>query len=406
MKRSTWVTAVCAALATVGLVAWAFAPRPIEVEVSTASQGPFQATIDEDGKTRLRERYVVSAPLAGRLSRVTLREGDRVEAGAVVAELMPMLSPMLDDRTHRELQARLAVARAQRDRVKLRADAARIGLQQARNDATRSEELAAQGFVSLTRLEANRLAVDAAQKEVDAADQERRVADHEVAQASAAVTALRGPQPGTRAFSVRAPVGGRVLRVAQVSESAVALGAPLMELGDTAALEIVSELLTTDALKVQPGSPVLIERWGGAGVLHAQVRRIEPSAFTKVSALGVEEQRVKVVIDITSPPGDWAALGDGYRVGVRVVTLALAQAVQVPSSAVFPLPDADGHGAGAFGVFRLEGGRARLTAVEIGARNASHAWVRKGLAAGTAVVVYPPPAVREGSRVQPRKVGY
>lgn len=403
MKRSTWVVAGCTALAAVALVAWAFAPRPIEVEVSGVVKAPFQTTIDEDGKTRLRERYLVSAPLAGRLSRVTLREGDRVEAGAVVAELTPMLSPMLDERTQRELQARLAVAQAQHDRVKVRGDAARIGLQQAKNDATRAEELATQGFVSLTKLEANRLAVDAAEKEVDAAGQERRVAEHEVAQARAALSALQGPQHGTRSFSVRSPVGGRVLRVLQVSESAVALGAPLMELGDTAALEIVSELLTTDALKVQQGSPVLIERWGGEGPLSAQVRRVEPSAFTKISALGVEEQRVKVVIDITSPASSWAALGDGYRVGVRVVTLALTQAVQVPSSAVFPLPGgADGQAA--FGVFRLEGSRARLTPVEIGARNGSHAWVRKGLAEGAVVVVYPPPAVRDGARVQARKV--
>ncbi|MBL0726578.1 efflux RND transporter periplasmic adaptor subunit [Piscinibacter sp. HJYY11] len=402
MKRSTVVTMAGVALAAVGLLVWAFAPRPVEVEVATVVQAPFQTTIDEDGKTRLRDRYVVSAPLAGQLSRVTLREGDRVEAGAVVAELTPVLAPMLDERTLKELQARLAAAEAQRERTKTQADGARIGLQQANNEATRSEQLAAQGFVSLNKLEATRLAVEAAQKELDASQQARVVAEHEVAQARAALMAMRGTTSGRRVFSVRAPAGGRVLRLAQVSESAVPLGAPLMELGDTAALEIVSELLTTDALKVRPGSPVLIERWGGDGTLYAQVRRIEPSAFTKISALGVEEQRVKVVIDITSPAGEWSALGDGYRVGVRVVMLALSQAVQVPASAVFPLTDADGRAA--FGVFRIDGGRARLVPVEIGARNASHAWVRKGLAPGAVVVVYPPPTVREGARVQARKV--
>ncbi len=404
MKRSTWVVAGSATVLAVGLVAWAFAPRPIEVEVASVTQAPFSTTIDEDGKTRLRDRYVVSAPLAGQLGRITLREGDRVQAGTALAELTPVLSPMLDERTRQELQARLAIAEAQRERVKARAEGARIGLQQARNEATRTEQLATQGFVSLTKLEANRLAVDAAQKDVEATEQERRMAEHEVTQARTALMAMRGGQPGARAFSVRSPIDGRVLRVAQASESVVSIGTPLMEVGDTSALEVVSELLTTDALRVQAGSAVLIERWGGAGTLNAQVRRIEPSAFTKVSALGVEEQRVKVVIDITSPAADWRALGDGYRVGVRVVTLSLAQAVQVPSSAVFPLPAADGQGSAAFGVFRIDGGRARLVPVEIGARNASHVWVRSGIAPGASVVVYPPPTVSDGQRVKPRQV--
>lgn len=402
MKRSTWLATGGTVLAAIGLLAWAFAPRPVEVEVAAVIQAPFQSTIDEDGKTRLRDRYIVSAPLAGRLNRVALREGDRVEAGAVVAELTPALAPLLDDRTLKEMQARLAAAEAQRNRATTQIGGARIGLQQAHNDAARTEQLAAQGFVSLNKLEATRLALDAAKKDVEASEQARQVAEYEVAQARAALTAFRGAPSGTRSFGVRSPVAGRVLRLAQVSESAVQLGSPLMELGDTAALEVVSDLLTTDALKVREGSPVLIERWGGDGILNAQVRRIEPSAFTKVSALGVEEQRVKVVIDITSPAGAWSALGDGYRVGVRVVTLSLSQAVQVPSSAVFPLSDADGRAT--FGVFLVEDGRVRLAPVEIGARNAGHAWVRKGLAPGALVVVYPPTALREGSRVQARKV--
>jgi HlyD family secretion protein len=404
MKRSTWTVTVGAMAAAIALLAWAFAPRPVEVEVATVTQAPFQTTIDEDGKTRLRERYVVSAPLAGRLSRVTLREGDRVEAGTVLAELMPMLSPLLDERTRKELQARLAVAEAQHERAKARAAGARIVLALARNEAARTEQLATQGFVSLTKLESNRLTVEAAQKDLDAAEQEGRMAAHEVTQARAAMMALQGGQPGGRTFAVRAPVGGRVLRIAQVSETVVALGAPLMELGDTAALEIVSELLTTDALRVGVGSSVLVERWGGAGTLSGRVSRIEPSAYTKVSALGVEEQRVKVVIDITSPAAEWAALGDGFRVGVRVVTLTMGQAVQVPASAVFPLVDADGNGSAAFGVFRMEGGRARLTPVDVGARNASHVWVRKGLPPGAVVVVYPPASVRDGLRIQARRV--
>ncbi|WOB10228.1 efflux RND transporter periplasmic adaptor subunit [Piscinibacter gummiphilus] len=404
MKRSTWAVAGGGAAVALGLVVWAFAPRPLEVEVATVTQAAFKATIDEDGKTRVRERYVVAAPLAGQLLRMRLREGDRVEAGAVVAQIVPVLSPMLDDRTQRDLQARLGIALAQVQRARARADGARIGLKQALSEAARTEQLATQGFVSLTKLEVTRLAAEAAQKELDAALQEQQVANHEVEQAGNALRVVRGPQQNGRAFDLRAPVAGRVLRVAQVSEGAVALGAPLLELGDTSQQEIVAELLTTDALRIQPGAQVLVERWGGTGALDGTVRRVEPAGFTKVSALGVEEQRVKVLIDITSPAARWASLGDGYRVSVRVVTLALDKAVQLPASAVFPLPDSEGPGDADFGVFRLDNGHARLLRVKVGARNGSMAWVPQGVDPGATVIVYPPAGLKDGARVKARSV--
>jgi HlyD family secretion protein len=405
MKVSTWVAVGCGAVATAAALAWAFAPRPVEVETAEASQGPFQATVDEDGKTRLRDRYVVSAPLAGQLMRMSLREGDRVEADAVVALLLPAAPPMLDERTLSGQQARLAATEAQAQSAKARMESARLALQQARIEAARTEQLARDGFVSLTKLEANRLSAEVAQKDLDSATEQRHVAEHEVQQARSALMAVRAPgRQGAQGFPVRAPVAGQVLRVAQASEGVVALGAPLLELGDTRQLEIVAELLTGDALRVRPGAAVLIERWGGSGTLQGEVRLIEPSAFTKVSALGVEEQRVKVLINITSPPPQWAALGDGYRVGVRIVTLAMASAVQVPVSAVFPLPAQEGKGGAGFGVFRIEDGRARMTPVDVGSRNGGQAWVQRGLAPGAAVIVYPPPAVKDGIRVRPRKV--
>lgn len=404
MKRSTWIATAGAGLATVGLLVWAFAPRPLEVEVATVTQAPFKSTIDEDGRTRVKERYVVSTPLAGQLLRVTLREGDRVEAGTVVAQILPALSPMPDDRAQHDLQARLHIARAQVQRAKARVDGARIGLQQSLSEAARTEQLATQGFVSLTKLEVTRLSAEAAQKELDAATQEQQVAHHELEQAANALQFVRSPQDRARMFDLRAPVSGRVLRVAQVSEGVVPVGAPVMELADTAQQEIVADVLTTDALRIGPGSQVIVERWGGAGTLDGQVRRVEPGGFTKVSALGVEEQRVKVLIDITSPANRWANLGDGFRVSVRVVTLALDNALQVPASAVFPLPATHGQPAGAFGVFLIENGRARLTEVKVGARNASQAWLRQGPATGSTVIVYPPAALRDGQRVKPRSV--
>ena len=402
MKTRTWLFTAIGVVGAAALFAWAFAPRPIEVEVAAVTRGPFETTIDEDGKTRLRERYVVSAPLAGVLSRVTLREGDPVEAGAVVAVLTPVLAPMVDERTLREQQVRVEIAEAQVKHVDARIERARVALLQANNDVLRTEQLARQGFVAPTKLETDRLTTLAAQKELDAAHAERHVAEHEVEQARAALTTVRGiGARAPRSFALRAPVSGRVLRVAQTSEATVALGTPVIELGDTQGLEVVAELLTTDALQAKPGRRVLIERWGGDGALEGRVRRVEPAAFTKVSALGVEEQRVKVLIDITSPLEQRQELGDGYRVGVRILTLRVEDATRVPVSAVFPVPrPASGTGTG-MAVFAVVDGRSRLVPVELGARNATDAWIRSGIAAGASVIVYPPAKVRDGARVRP-----
>jgi HlyD family secretion protein len=402
MKKKTWIYAGATAVALVAALIWAFAPRPIEVEVATATEGPFETTIDEDGKTRLRERYIVSAPLAGRLTRITLHAGDAVQAGVVVARLQPAYAPMLDERTLREQQARVDTAQ---ERVKLagaRIERARVALQQAQNDLRRNEQLAAQGFVSDTQLDNSRLALQAAQRELDAAQLDRRVAEASLDEARAALVAVRNPSASgaaSRDFAVRAPSAGRVLRVMQESEGMVAIGTPLLEVGDTAQLEIVAELLTTDALQLEPGTPVRIERWGGPGTLQGRVRLVEPAAFTKVSALGVEEQRVNVLIDITSDPEQFRALGDGYRVSLRLVTLTVDKALRVPVSAVFPRPQAGG-----MAVFVVSEGRARLTPVDVGARNGNTAWIKSGLEAGTTVIVYPPSTVRDGARVKPRTV--
>jgi HlyD family secretion protein len=397
MKTSTALAVSGIALAALAAVAWAFAPRPLEVETAQVAEGPFEASVDEDARTRLRDRYVVSAPLAGRLDRIELREGDAVAAGAVVATLTPALSPLLDERSLRELRARVDAAQAGVERAAARVEGAKVAVLQARNDARRSEELARQGFVAPTKLESDRLALLAAQKDQDAALAERHVATHEVAQARAALGAVQ--RGGGPAFAVRAPVAGRVLRVVQASEASVALGQPLLELGDTAHMEVVAELLTTEAVKLKPGQAVHIERWGGAGELQGRVRLVEPGAFTKVSALGVEEQRVRALIDLASPAEQWRSLGDGYRVGVRIVVQAEPRALQVPLAAVFPRSDAAG-----VAVFAVDGPRARLQPIEVAARSATHAWVRGGLAVGSRVVIYPPATLMDGARVRTRQL--
>ncbi len=422
MERKTWVLGGTAAVALVLAVAWAFAPKPVEVELSAVTRGPFEATIDEDGKTRLTDRYVVSAPLAGQLARITLKEGDAVTADMPLAQLSSVLPAMLDERTLRELRARVEGAQDNVSRAGSRIARAQVSLDQARNEVRRSEQLAQQGFIAPIKVETDRLTTVGAQRELEAAAAERRMATHELEQTQAAIGAVRqpgnsndasaGPRAGSGrgSFTVRAPSAGRVLRVLQTSEGAAALGTPLMEIGDTQRMEIVAELLTTDALVARPGSRVMIERWGGSSTLEGRVRSVEPAAFTKVSALGVEEQRVRVLIDITSPQPEWQALGDGYRVSVRIVTLAEDKAVLVPVSAVFPLPaegsaSASGRPATAprFAVFVADGGRAREVPIELGARNGSAAWIRNGLTPGQLVIVYPPATVKDGQRVAVRK---
>ncbi len=400
----TWIIGTLAVAATAALLAWAFAPRPVQVELATARVGRFEITIDEDARTRIRDRYVVSAPLAGRLSRIALREGDPVAHDMVLAALAPTLAPMQDARTRAELAARVDTADAMVARAGTRIERAKVALEQARTVLKREEKLAAGRFVSASQLDTDRLAVRAAQKELDSATQDRHVAGHELEQARAALAAVRSDNDAT--FAVRAPVAGRVLRVLQRSAGTVALGTPLLEIGDTGDMEIVAELLTADALRAAPGTPVRIERWGGDAPLAGKVRLVEPAAFTKISALGVEEQRVNVLIDIASPPEQWRALGDGYRVGVRIVALARDDALRVPVSAVFPstrTPTGD-EGARAMAAFVVDGGRARLRTVEVGGRNGEDAWIVSGLRAGERVIVYPGDAVTDGGRIEARDV--
>ncbi len=407
MKTGTKITIGAGALSLAALMVWAFAPRPIDVEVAQVRLGAFEQTITEDGKTQLHDRYVVSAPLAGRLSRIALTEGDPVEVNAVVATLTPVLSPMLDERSRREQTARMEAGEANVQRASAHIARTRVAFEQARNDLQRTELLAKQGFVAPIRLDSERLSLQAAQREVESAVQEHHVAQHELEQTRAALQTSRGMPGTTRPFELRSPIAGRVLRVVQTSEATVAVGSPLLELGDLGQMEIVVELLTTDSLNAPPGSRVRIERWGGTTPLDGRVRRIEPAAFTKVSALGVEEQRVRVWIDITSPPSTWQALGDGFRVEVHIVTLSKDQALTVPVSAVFPLPTdsgSSGQSAPRFGVFVVDGGRARLRPIRIGARNGSDAWVSDGLKAGDSVIIYPSSAVTDAARVRPRAV--
>ncbi|MDP3412928.1 MAG: HlyD family efflux transporter periplasmic adaptor subunit [Polaromonas sp.] len=393
LKKTTWLW-LAAGVAVLAALAWAFSPRPVEVETAAVKQGHFEQSIEEDGRTRLKDRYTVSAPVAARVARRVLREGDSVAAGDVVAVLTPVMSSMVDERSAREATARLKAAAAGVERALARMARARISLQEAQLEKERTEKLAGEGFLSASKLDAARLAQSAARREQEVADAEREIAVQEKAQAAAALQPAAAGSSSTRPLSVRSPVSGVVLRVPQPSEATLAAGAALLDIGDPRRMEVISELLTTDAVQATSGRRVVIERWGGPPV-EGVVRRVEPAAFTKVSALGIEEQRVNVLIDISSPPGAWRAMGDGFRVSVRIVTVSVEQAVLAPLGALFP------HGKG-MAVYRLDGRYARLQPVEVGARNNNEAWLRSGLTEGQTVIVYPPAAIRDGSKVRVR----
>lgn len=399
-SKSKWFGGAALLLAVAALV-WALSPRPQAVETAALSQGRFESSVEEDGKTRVVDRYLISAPLAGRWLRPTLREGDALLPGALLGQILPAAAPLLDARSRAELSARVEAAAASLRAAQSRAERARVGQELASQELKRSEQLARQGFIGAAKLATDQLGERAAAQELAGAVADIQVAQFGLQQARAALGLMSQPggSPG-RAFDLRAPVAAQVLRLLQPSEGVVGLGAPLLEIGDTARLEVVAELLTSDALLTPPGSPVLIERWGGPQPLQGRVSRVEPGGFTKVSALGVEEQRVRVIIELSSPLAERRQLGDGYRLALRIITRSQEGASLVPVSAVFPLP---GGRPEQRAVFRIEGGRARMTEVELEARNNQQAWLRKGLAAGARVIVYPPATLKDGDRVVERK---
>ncbi len=393
MKRN--VLTLLAVLAVIAILGWAFYPKPVAVDVAEVRTGRFERRIEEDGRTRLRERFVVSAPVAGRLARVTLREGDDVQRGQVVATLWPVTPALLDERRLAEQREQVAAAEAGVQRAQAGVAKAEAALAQAEADLRRNEALAARGFISAKQVDSVRLAAQLRQRELEAAREERNAARHQLAQLRIALRQSGSKEPAAgRPLPVRSPTAGKVLRLRQQSEAVLAAGTPLLEVGDPGSMEVLVDLLTEDAAQVRPGAMATLENWGGHEGLQARVRLVEPSAFTKVSALGVEEQRVNVLLDIVSPPERWQALGDNYKVDVSLPVQSAEDATMVPVGCLFPRGSRSA-------LFVLDDGRARLQEVELVARNGRDAWVRAELKPGTKVIAYPPATLHDGDRVRP-----
>jgi HlyD family secretion protein len=364
-------------------------PNPVQVETAPATMGTLIVTVNEDGRTRVKDRYVVSSPLAGTIGRVTLRPGDSVQQGQVVARLLPTAAPLLDPRSRAEARARVAAAGAAVSQAGTAVDRARAAYRFASREAERQRALLRGGATAPQMMEQAELAEQMHREDLASAEFGRRVASSELRLAQAALASMgTGPR---EEFPVRAPVRGQVLRVLQESEGVVQPGTPLLEIGNPLALEVVVDVLTTDAVDIKPGAPVGIERWGGAPALTGHVHHVEPSAFSRISALGVEEQRVNVVIDPGAPRELWARLGDGYRVEASIGVWEGHDRLIVPGGAVFRQGDG-------WATYVVDRGRARLRPVELGRRNSAEVEVLSGLRSRDSVILYPTDNVRDGVR--------
>lgn len=380
---------IALAVAAAVALAWMMRPQPVPVEEGRVSRGPLETWVEEEGRTRVREVYVVSAPLTGKTVRITLHAGDTVAAGQTVAIIRPADPPLIDARSRRELEA---TARAADAAVRLaEADLKRAEAQAAyaAGDWRRAQTLNDRGVISEVALDQRRLQRDTATAAV--AEARAQVVVRQRERDSARTRLLQSPGDDRELVPVRTPVSGSILRVDRESEQVVQAGEPILQIGDPHDIDVVVELLSSDAVDVKPGAAARIEGWGGKP-LAARVRRVEPSGFTKVSALGVEEQRVLTYLDFLDPR-QAAPLGHDYRVTARIITSATQDAVRVPASALFRMgPN--------WAAYRVRNGRAERVMVTIGRRNEDAAEVLTGLAPGDRVVLYPGDRLADRVRVK------
>ncbi len=383
--------------AIAGGLIYGFFPRAVTVDATQVITGPLAVTIEEEGKTRVMERYVVSAPMSGYARRIDLNVGDAVRAGRVLAVLEPVRPDALDPRTRAQAQAQVSAAQATLSAARENASAITAQAVLARQELQRLESLRDASFVSAQALDRARTEVSRAQAAKQAAEHNANVARFELDMARAALAKTSNLQAGKSAeiLSVPAPVDAQVLKIMHESEGTVQAGQPLIEIGNPETLEIEVEVLSTHAVQIAPGSKVLLDRWGGSAILQGAVRVIEPAGFTKVSALGVEEQRVRVITDITSPRETWNRLGDGYRVEARFIIWEGAEVLQIPASALFRFNNG-------WAVFVIERGRAKTRPVEVGQRARLTVQVLSGLKPGERIIAHPDDRIEEGRRVDAR----
>ena len=385
-------------LVAAGLIIYAFLPRPIPVDLARVERGALEVTVRDEGRTRVRDVYTVSAPVSGRLLRVEVEAGDAVQAGDVIANLLPSDPAFLDARSQSEARAAARSAEAALGFARAELESAQAQLDYALSEDARVEqlferEIASRGALDRARLELRtaRAAVATARANVRMREAEREAAEARLMEPG---DEAGDAAPTEGVVSVRAPIDGQVLRVIQESETVLNAGAAILELGDPSDLEVVVELLSSDAVRAGAGDGAIVDAWGGEP-LRARVRRVEPFGFLKISALGVEEQRVNAILDLLDPPGDLARLGHGYRVEAEIMVERAEDVVAAPTASLFRTDDG-------WAVFAVENDRARARAVEIGRSNETRAEIISGLAAGETVVLYPAERIEDGVAVRAR----
>ncbi len=379
------------------IIGYGFRPKTLLVDTVAVQRGLLQETVREEGKTRVIDRFVISAPVSGLLRRIEMDVGDAVVRGQILVALEPLPSTVLDPRSRAEAQARVAAAEAALRRAQSATEATQADADLAASELARIRGLYAEGFASREQL-------DQAETEAQRTGANRRsaqfavkVARFEVEGARTALkySAAERTEDPLEMVTLRAPVDGQILRIHRESEGVVQQADPLIEIGDPRALEIEIDVLSPDAVRIKPGLPVRIERWGGDTALAARVKTVEPVGFTKISALGVEEQRVYVISQITSPEAEWERLGDGYRVEAAFILWQGEDVLQVPTSALF-------RHAEEWAVFIVANGKARRRPVEIGHRSGFTAEILSGLSSEEMVIIHPNEAIHDGARVRAR----
>jgi HlyD family secretion protein len=385
-----------AAVGVLFLLAIAFRPRPVTVDLAEVMQGSMRVTVRDEGRTRVRNEYVVSAPVGGRLLRIDYKPGAMMQAGDTVARILPGSPAFLDARQHAEARASVQSAAAALSAAQADLERADAQAQYARTELQRVTELHGRELISVDAYDRARLELRVAESALSTARDSVRMREADLDAARIRLT-QPGVQEGDGAIvDVIAPVSGRVLRVAQESESVIAAGAEVVTLGDPDDLEVVVEMLSTDAVQVRAGADVIIENWGRPEEsLRGRVRLVEPYGYLKISALGVEEQRVNVVVDFAGPPSEWSSLGHGYRVEAAIVTWQADNVVQTSVASLF-------RSSGQWAVFRVENDRAFLTPVEVGRNNGRNAQILSGIDPGDTVVLYPGEGLSDGVRIKKR----
>ncbi len=395
VRRRVLVISV-GAIVMIALV-YGFLPRPILVDVAQAVRGPLLVTVEEEGRTRVKDRFVISAPVPGYLRRIDLDVGDVVRKGQRVAMLEPLRSAVLDPRSRADAEAAVAAAQAAFRAAEEKERAAAADAEYAKLKLERNKKLYEGGNIArdaLDQSESEARRSEAIRLSSESATAAAR-AELERARTALGYSAARETGSAAETVVVRSPVSGRVLKLHRESEGVVIAGEPLIDIGNPKNMEVKAEVLSADAVKIRKGTPVRFERWGGDKPLTGTVRVVEPAGFTKISSLGVEEQRVLVIIDFTSPPEVWEGLGDGYRLDASFIVWEGREVLQVPASALFRKGDG-------WALFVIGNKRAHLRVVEVGHRNGLSAEIIAGLKEGETVIMHPDDTVREGRRVRMR----